>query len=61
MLHIHSDLKIGAISNSSGEYLIKNILPVLIYRTSLIGYRSVARRIRINGVSEFGFDLTLMS
>lgn len=56
------DLKIGTISNASGQYLIKNVPSgTYLIEASLIGYRSVVRRFRINGVSEISFDLTPVS
>jgi iron complex outermembrane receptor protein len=52
------DLKIGAVSNTSGEYLIRNVPSgTYLIEVSLIGYRSMAERIRIEGVSKFNFNL----
>ncbi len=56
------DLKIGTVSNSFGEYQLKNI-PAGNYlvEISLIGYRSMEAKINIRGVSTFNFSLTPQS
>lgn len=53
------DLKIGAVSNISGEYQLRNI-PVGTYlvEISLIGYRSVNEMMTIQGVTKHDFFLT---
>ena len=60
-IHI-PDLKIGTVSNSFGEYQLKNI-PTGNYlvEISLIGYRSIEVKINIRGVSTFNFSLTPQS
>ncbi len=62
-LHVASiyipDLKIGTISNVAGEYLLRNVQSgTYLIEISLIGYRSIAERIRIEGVSKHDFSLT---
>lgn len=60
-IHI-PDLKIGTVSNSFGEYQLKNI-PAGNYlvEISLIGYRSIEAKINIRGVSTFNFALAPQS
>lgn len=52
------DLKIGTLSNTSGEYKIKNIPSgTYLIEISLIGYRSIAERVTIRGISNINFNL----
>jgi iron complex outermembrane receptor protein len=52
------DLKIGAASNTSGEYQLRNIpTGTYLVEISLIGYRSLNEKIRIQGVTKFDFFL----
>lgn len=56
------DLKIGAITGPTGEYNFKNIpAGVYVIEASLIGYRSHAQRIKINGSVTVDFSLHQLS
>ena len=62
-LHVVSiyipDLKIGTISNLSGGYELKNIpFGTYLIEISLIGYRAIVERIKIDGISTNDFSLT---
>lgn len=56
------DLKTGAASGQSGEYLLKNIpTGTYLMEISLIGYRSITQKIQITGSSTFDFSLSPIS